>query len=254
MTVFQFKRGTREEHEDYVGDPGEITVLVDDGYRPVVHDGVTSGGIPLAFADEDADRQPSDDGGRGIPAFVRDFETGDAALWDADAGFEVRWPGSLAGDYSLHFDGRGDTDDSFVAETTFERDEYAGVSWLWRVPSVREDGRPQVWARSGETDAFLVAVDDGGVAGAGHLLTWDGDEYVDTGVELDADTTYEVTVSNVDYDDGRFDVSARTLDGDRVGRSSNHAFWGDATGVDALRVVGAGTEQYVDNVAVDRPA
>ena len=45
--VVQHRRGTTADHTGFTGAPGEITVDTDKK-TPVVHDGVTAGGFPVA--------------------------------------------------------------------------------------------------------------------------------------------------------------------------------------------------------------
>ena len=75
MPVFKFKRGTQADTDNYIGEPGEITVISDDNYRPVVHDGVTSGGYPLAFESEL---------GSGGTVIIDDFESGGISNYGGD--------------------------------------------------------------------------------------------------------------------------------------------------------------------------
>ena len=48
IKVIQFRGGTKEEHLIFVGDEREVTIDTTDN-RLVVHDGVTSGGHPIAI-------------------------------------------------------------------------------------------------------------------------------------------------------------------------------------------------------------
>lgn len=94
--VLQLRRGTAAEHTTFTGATGEITYDTTDK-RPVMHDGSTAGGIPVAKESELAGYQPVDADLTAIAALtttaagrsILEFSDPNAdrvAIWDDSAG------------------------------------------------------------------------------------------------------------------------------------------------------------------------
>lgn len=236
MTTFQLKRGTQAQHDNYIGDPGELTAISDDDYRPVVHDGVTSGGFPVAFEGE------SGGGGSPTQQFLRDFETGDLSNWSSGGGYSVVSSPSLSGTYSMHFDGQGTTSE---LTTTFPADTYQEFRFELRVEAF--DGqttRPQARIHSGSTKGLLIGTDT-----SGEVVTYNGTSYIGTGVTLSTATKYEIRVQNIDYGGNTFDVEVFDSGGTSLGSSSGHAFWNSISQADEFRFYSEDQVFYGDDVS-----
>lgn len=97
----QFKRGTSKDHENYIGEPGEITYNTDTN-RLHVHDGVTSAGHPVALKSETTDTVDSS-----YSTLVTDFES-DLSAWSGDtAGWSIVTSPVRNGSQAAQGDGSG---------------------------------------------------------------------------------------------------------------------------------------------------
>lgn len=213
-TTLRFKRGTQAEHDNYIGEPGEITVVTDDNYRPVVHDGVTSGGVPLAFLEEV--------GGGTVGGLIDDFEDGDTTIsetgwtgWTKERGdsIGVTSTSPLNGSYSGQVTANPNrtemaaTADSTRTDTT--------ISFKMRVESDTDGSGDFAGIRvQNSTSSTPIMIQVNRMDASGNFEVNEGGGFTDTGVACDIGTAYTVELTNIDYSTDTFDL---LIDGSTVG-------------------------------------
>jgi len=220
MPVFQFKRGTESETNNYIGDPGEITVIVDDSYRPVVHDGTTSGGHPLALKGEGA-------------SLLEDWEAGSSALDnytlydDAGAtvssnGFSVSGTDNIEGDFSLLADSvtRGEM---ITSEGAYTTDESKSILYQTRINDANT--RSQFAFFLQDFDNYYIIdlnLNDSDISAylkdAGNYSS----TVLDSSPGLGADVLYRVEITPTGS--GSFDILIKDLDSNVTVGSYSHSF------------------------------
>lgn len=234
LPTIQSKRATTTKNDNYIGDVGEFVVLTDDDNRPVIHDGNTSGGRRVAFADEITS----------AVAVTRDFETGDFTNWSGDTGnVSVDTTNPYEGTYSFHATGTAGKID-----TTFNLDSYANVSWWNEIADVSADTTTGILIFDQGTQIIRIRNDDGGVTGTAGTIIPDetgSGGWLDTGIVLNNNTYYNISLS-IDYANNQYDMAVEDETGTQIGTQSDISFITDTQKINEFNIISQSEESWVD--------
>lgn len=176
------------------------------------------------------------------------FEDGDIAEWSGDTdNFSATSTTSFSGSWSMQFDGAAGTSVSVnrdLGSTTPENISFSVNDSV--LASVGPN--PNTRFREGTTGGPAVIIGNGnqGTSDAGSVLTYDG-SYHDTGLDITADTWFEIELYNIDYGANTYDLALYDANGNLQGTDTGNNFINSLSGIDNFMTSGESGKYYLDD-------